>query len=149
MASKLGITTDESLYEYCRTLTVTEKDFYEFGDTISELLVYPSGASPVFLEQFSKISNQICRIIEEKNKQRVYPNPEKSVEKNPIRTMKFKRPEEESPEGREELPPPPPRLLKIGAHGGRKTVKRIKKHSKRVNNKHKKPTRCKTVKRKH
>ena len=159
LASKLGITTDESLYEYCRTLTVTEKDFYEFGDTISELLVYPSGASPVFLEQFSKISNQICRIIEEKNKQRVYPNPEKSVEKNPIRTMKFKRPEEESPEeespeeespeGREELPPPPPRLLKIGAHGGRKTVKRIKKHSKRVNNKHKKPTRRKTVKRKH
>jgi hypothetical protein len=161
LANKMGITTVESLYTYCKSTVISDEDLDAFRDTVNELLAYPSGAAPVFLEQFSTISNQICRIIEGKNKQRVYPKPEKSVEKNPIITMKFKRPEEESPEEEspeeespeeespgELPPPPPPRLLKISGHGGRKTVKRIKKHSKRVNNKHKKPTRRKTVKRK-
>ena len=154
LASKLKITTEDSLYEYCKTLTVTEEDLYEFGDTVNELLVYPSGASPVFLRRFGEISNKMFEIIKAKNKQNVGLKSKKSDEKTPYAQ---KKPEyiEELPEDIEELPEPPGEsrrfdrlLITPPAGGGRKTFKRIKKHSKRVNDKHKKTTRRKTVKRK-
>jgi hypothetical protein len=156
VAREMGIDTLDSLYKYCETLTVTEEDLYEFGDKINELLVYPSGASPVFLKRFGEISNKMFGIIKEKNKPSVGIKSKQSGKINPYTEMKFQQPKgtyrEELPEDtyREELPPPPPPiLLTTRGRGGRKTSKRMKKHSKRVNNKHKKLTRRKTVKCKH